>query len=243
MERGNETLKTHLTECQAMEIRQTRKGWLVECLGCEARSEFKYFIDNNQMAHSLEESNCFLRMFCQPCYDWTMEVKDLNTNSEILKVNRPFQCCIGSCKCCCYQTATITSGGQKLGQIKENCYYCVPSFNTYDDNNQHTYTIHPPTCCGGMCVNCCAEGNPCCGRGCCKVPFWIFPASQTQTNGNVERVGKILKKPKSLMTELLTEANAFEVEFPTDATTSQKAVLVGSTLFFNSIFFESSQDG
>jgi len=55
-------------------------------------------------------------------------------------------------------------------------------------------------------------------------------------------VGKILKKPKSAFTEIFTEANAFEVDFPTDATASQKAVLVGTSIFFNSIFFEGSQD-
>lgn len=242
MERGTAIMNTHLSSCQLMEIRQTRRGWLQECFGCEAKSEFKYFIDNKQVADSLEESAFCCRCFCQPCYGWKMQVKDLDTKSEILEVERPWQFAVGSCKCCCYQQATIVSGGHRLGRIEETCFFCVPSFKTYDDQGKHTYTIHPPTCCCGVCVNCFTEGNPCCGRGCCKVPFWIFPSTQSQTDGSVNYVGKILKKPKSIMTEVFTEANAFEVHFPTDATVSDKAVLVGSTIFFNSVFFEKSQD-
>jgi Scramblase len=241
MDRGTEAMRNHLSSCRVMDIRQTRRGWLQDCLGCEAKSEFKYFIDNTQMAHSLEQSNCINRICFHACYSWTTEVKDLNTDAELLRVDRPCQCGIGGCKCCCYQSAIVTSGGERLGRVTETCYYCVPSFNMYDDRDQHVYIIHPPTCLCGVCVNCCAEGNPCGPTGCCKVPFWIFPSDQKQTDGSVPRVGKILKKPKSMMTELLTEANAFEVEFPEDATTSQKATLIGTALFFNSIFFEDSQ--
>lgn len=243
MERGTDAMRYHMTSCNKMDIRQTRRGWIQECLGCEAKSEFKYFVGETQMGYSLEESGCCARIWCQPCYSWKMEVKELNTNNELLTVERPCSCPVGSCKCCCYQTATVTSGGQPLGRIQEKCYYCVPSFGLYDESDRHVYTIHPPTCCGGMCMNCCTEGCPCSPRGCCKVPFWIFPPDQRNTNGgDAPHVGKILKKPKSAFTEIFTEANAFEVDFPTDATASQKAVLVGTSIFFNSIFFEGSQD-
>jgi hypothetical protein len=91
-----------------------------------------------------------------------------------------------------------------------------------------------------MCVQICSEGNPC-GKGCCKVPFWIFPAGQANTGGDAPHIGKILKKPKSLGVEAFTDANAFTITFPEQASADEKALLVGTSIFFNAIFFEGDQ--
>ena len=165
-----------------------------------------------------------------------MTVKENNTEAELLTVERPFAWPACACKCCCYQQATITSGGQELGNIKEGCYFCVPSFTVVDHKAEPLYVVHAPTCIGGMCVNCCAEGNPC-GRGCCLQSFRVYPYAQKgQTDGDAPYIGKvgrskrahhkgttfiqrlthlmdvlcficqILKKPKSMMTEIFTDA-------------------------------------
>jgi Scramblase len=42
------------------------------------------------------------------------------------------------------------------------------------------------------------------------------------------------------MTEVFTEANAFEITFPKNATADQKGMLTGSALFLNTNFFENS---
>lgn len=172
-----------------------------------------------------------------------MEVKELNTEAEMLTVDRPFACCAGSCKCCCMQKATVTSGGQPMGSIKEQYYCCVPTFTLSDGKGEPIYVMHQPTCCGGCCVNPCTEGNPCCGKGCCKEPFHIYPYDQENTNGDAPYVGKILKKEKSGATAVFTEADAFEVNFPSDATTDQKALLVGTSIFLNAVFFEDNGGG
>ena len=39
-----------------------------------------------------------------------------------------------------------------------------------------------------------------------------------------------------------TKQDAFDVEFPDNATTDQKAILVGSTILINAVFFESSNN-
>jgi hypothetical protein len=91
-----------------------------------------------------------------------------------------------------------------------------------------------------MCVNCCAEGNPC-GKGCCKQSFRVYPADQSSTDGDAPYLGVILKKPKSLGTELFTDANAFVVDFPTDATADHKGMLIGTSIFLNALFFEGDQ--
>lgn len=168
-----------------------------------------------------------------------MRINEVGTEAELLRIERPCACTAGTCKCCCYQTAKFSSGGNELGMITETCYFCVPSFKIQDASGKEMYILHPPTCCGGMCMNCCTEGNPCCGKGCCKVPFWIFDAGATNTNGSeAPKLGMILKKPKSLAVEVFTDANAFEVQFPPTASVEQKAILVGTAVFLNAVFFE-----
>jgi hypothetical protein len=36
-DRGDGAMKTHLTGCDKLVMKQTRRGWLQECLGCEVR--------------------------------------------------------------------------------------------------------------------------------------------------------------------------------------------------------------
>jgi len=238
MDRGSAPLKAHLEGCEQFDMRQTRRGCLQEIMGCEARTEFKYFIGETQIAHSLEESDCCCRIFCQQMYPYKVEVKELNTDAELFTAERPMNCPVNSCKCCLYQKMTVSSGGQELGTIKENCWYCVPEFTAVDHDGKEIYIIRPPVCCGGMCVNCCAEGNPC-GKGCMKSSFEIY---NPEGYGNdAEPLGKILQKPKSLMTELFTDAQAFDVKYPSDANVAQKGLLAGATLLMNSLFYEGSQ--
>uniref|UniRef100_A0A7S3L062 Phospholipid scramblase n=2 Tax=Amphora coffeiformis TaxID=265554 RepID=A0A7S3L062_9STRA len=173
-----------------------------------------------------------------------MVVKENNTEAELLSVERPCRCAAGGCKCCCYQEAAISSGGQRLGIIKEDCYFCVPSFTVKDSKLDGLYIIHPPTCLGGICINCCAEGNPCGKKGCCKASFRVYPYAQKgQTTDEAPYIGLILKKPKSMATEIFTDADAFDVTFPDNATVDEKAVLVGSTLLLNAVFFETDNSG
>mmetsp|Transcript_14693 Transcript_14693/g.30957 ORF Transcript_14693/g.30957 Transcript_14693/m.30957 type:complete len:253 (-) Transcript_14693:148-906(-) len=239
MDRGSDVLKTHLSSAATLSIRQTRRGWCQECLGCEARDEYKFFKEGekNEFATALEDSGFCIRYCFAPCHPFKMSVAEVGTSAELLSIDRPCACPVGACKCCCYQTMTVTSGGQPMGSVKEQCYCCVPRFKAFDEAGKELYKIHQPTCCGGMCINCCAEGNPC-GKGCCKASFRIYPASQDKTDGDAPYIGTILKKPKSFATEVFTDANAFDLTFPESASTDEKALLIGSAMFFNANFFE-----
>ena len=48
----------------------------------------------------------------------------------------------------------------------------------------------------------------------------------------------LLKKPKSLATEVFTDAQAFDVDFPQDATAAQKGIIMGTSLLINAVFYE-----
>ncbi len=77
----------------AMAIRQTRKGCVQQCFGCEAPDEFKWFDvsdeKNEHIATSLEESDCCPRICCTQCHEFTMVAKEEGTSEEILTMHRP----------------------------------------------------------------------------------------------------------------------------------------------------------
>ncbi|GMI42608.1 hypothetical protein TrCOL_g4586 [Triparma columacea] len=241
-------MERNLDVCDKMTIVQTRRGWCQELMGCQARTEFKYYNSSDvHFASSLDDSSCLCRLCCAPSYPFKSTVVEEGTNEEILTMTRPFKCPVGAMKCCCYQELTITpppdassSSPPPIGRIVEQCWFCVPRFLVLDGSGREVYKLHQPTCLGGLCVDCCAAGNPC-GRGCCKVPFAVFDAGETGTDGRGSKErekGKILKKPRSLASELFTDADVFEVDMPKGATTEEKAMLIGATAFLNANFFE-----
>jgi len=75
------------------------------------------------------------------------------------------------------------------------------------------------------------------------VSFRLFPIDQKNTGGDAEYIGVILKKPKSAMVEIFTDAEAFDVTFPDDATNDEKAIMAGTAVFINANFFEGDSGG
>merc|ERR1711998_300446 len=93
------------------------------------------------------------------------------------------------------------------------------------------YTVQQPSCLGGMCPNCMAEG--CCN---CKIPFYVYKPGIDPTDGS--QAGKIVKLWRGLGTEVFTDAASFHMEFPQDADEANKARLIGTTMMINMLFFE-----
>lgn len=279
MDRGSEALKTEMNDLEEIEIRQTRRGWCSELCGCDAKNEFKYYVnDGKQVFESLEEdTSCFCLVCCNSIHHYKAVVKkfDAVDEDEILTIIHPCACEMAACKCCCYQRATFESGGKQIGSIQETCYYCIPTFNIYspdpdpdpdpdpnatkeadDSGKKLLYTVRPPTCCGGLFIDCCADGNhcaknpeePCCDRGCCRASFRFYhvgkPNERIDFNTDC-KLGKISTKPKSLATHQFTDANILKVEFPDKAEfpdeaaiASVKGIFIGTAIFLNTIFFQ-----
>jgi len=237
----SEVMERNLGDTEGVVMNQLRKGCLQEILGCEAKTEFDVYKDKemkDKFATATEDSSFLARLCCSGCHGYTMAVKEKDSGDEIITVDRPMTCPMGGCKCCCYQTMTVSSAGAKLGVITEDCFYCVPHFTVTGSNDATIYKLSPPTCVGGMCVNCCAEGNPC-GKGCCKASIRIYAPDNFEEGSHL---GKILKVPKSFLTGLVSDADRFEIDFPKDASTEQKGILMGATVFMNSLFFETSNN-
>jgi len=256
-------------DTKTMSIRQTRKGWLQECLGCEAQTEFKWFNttggDAVKVAESLEDSSC--------CVPFDMVAREDGSNDEIFTMKRDLNCPAGPCKCCCFQKMdfNVESTGSYLGSVNEDCYLCVPSITVKGPNGQDVYIISPPTCCGGMCINDCADD----GESCCLCTETLYVYKPYEYNGGeMTPSGKIVKKrtTSEILKEVFKSVNAFDVNFPEDATIEEnapehatieekamlsgsvdvgfpedatieeKALLLGSAMYINTLYFETNKN-
>lgn len=239
MDRGTDSLKAKLQSCEKLEVRQGRRGWLQECLCCITKSDFTYLDGEKEIARSKEEFNFLCRCCFAPDHAFDMTVKEADSENELIEINRPYRMCLGTCKCCCKQEATIFSGEDDLGEIRETWWWFVPQFKVYDHNDDELYIIHPKTCVGGMCVDCFADGNPC-PHGCCIIPCQVYAGNTPDTN-EAEPIGRLAKIPKETFCDTYNETNYYEIEFPEGSSAAQKGLLLGSSLLINAIYFENSE--
>jgi len=237
-------------------IKQTRRGCLQEAMGCEAKNEFLISTVEQRdsfFMYALEDSSFLCRLCCANLRESKMDVKMGNSSAsgaQVMSYERPFQCAqVGPCKCCCFQQmGFFNEKREPIGQIKEDFYYCaVPSFTISDNSEKALFKVQMPTCCGGMCVNVCAEGL--CN---CRIPFYIYPSGTTEPGTELmsENIGEKGEKKAAQITkvwgglgsEMFTDADKFELLYPAGATPDQKAMLLGSVFFLNMNFFEKQKE-
>lgn len=236
---GTDEMRNILGSCDSMEIRHARRGWMQEFFCCISKSQFTYLNNKQVVAKSKEDFTFVCRCCFAPCHPFDMSIEDAKTETDFIEVNRPFRCCIGTGKCCCKQEATVFSGDEHLGDIKESCWWFVPSFKVYDQNETKLYVVKPPTCCFDGCVDCCPGGQNPCPLGHCRIPCNVYPV-----NNGVEGkdpVGRMDKIPKATFADTFNEINYFKVDFPDKATTDQKGLLLGSSILINAIYFENTE--
>jgi hypothetical protein len=221
-------------------VKQTRKGWFQECFGCDANTEFNIATmesPQGNFLYALENTSCCIRFCCGPMRPFTINVYAGTgaAGPAVASYERPFRCPLGNCKCCCYQQVIVKdSAGAVSGSVKETCYVCpVPRFNILRADGTVQYSLHQPTCCFGLCVNCCKEG--CCN---CRIPFYIY-----SPDNDANEVGKIVKIWGGFAKEILTDADTFEVQFPTNQDAATKARVLGATFLINQLFFERQKGG
>lgn len=224
-------------------VKQTRKGCIQELFGCEAKNEFLIFNNKDEsksgspeIMYSLEESSCMMRFCCKNNRGFTQTIwegtKD-NQGAPVLTMDRPLACPVQPCCCCNFAPFMNTITFADIGSAEVPCFFCLPSIKVKDRNGSEKYQVQMPSCCGGLCVNCMAEG--CCN---CKIPFYIYPPGPATDE---TKVGKIVKLWRGLGTEVFTDAASFQVEFPPNATDEDKALITGTTLYVNVLFFEKSE--
>lgn len=235
--------ESELEKFDSMFVAQTKKGCVQEIFGCEATNEFKIYPSKDEakgveVMYSLEESSFIQRLCCKNAraFDQTiwMGTKDAK-GGVVLKLHKDLTCGVASCQCCCNPAISFMYGDDsKLGSADVPFFFCLPKISVKGPEGTEEYSVQMPSCMGGICVDCMAEG--CCN---CKIPFYIYPPGK---GAKGEEVGKIIKMWRGMGTEVFTDAASFQLEFPKGIDTSAKARLLGTTMFLNMLFFEKGNE-
>eukprot|EP00605_Chrysophyceae_sp_TOSAG23-4_P002111 GSChrysophyteH1.ASY1.ANO1.2337.1 assembled CDS len=225
-----------IREVPALFVKQTRRGCFQELLGCEATSEFNIATpddENLNILYALEDSSFCIRLLCPQIHPWRFNVSVNKSSDPFLHVDRPLRCINAPLKCCCFQEVTALSpAGSELGSVKEDTCFCVPTFSVISSEGLVTHRISMSSCVGGMCINCC--------DGCqtCSVPFYIHPVNKDGSTDRKVTDGHIIKKWSGAVSEIMTDADNFELKFPSEADENLKASLLGAVFMINQLFFE-----
>jgi hypothetical protein len=173
-------------------VKQTKKDWVMELIGFPANSEFNISTmgdKSKNIFYAAEDTPFCTRCVCRGNRPYVLPLyQGYNKNgTKLAEYVRPLRCVQGACKCCCYQEMQTTVNGNYLGKVTETFRCCVPKFNILDADGKVEYFLSQPTCCGGCCINFCAEG--CCSS---RVPFYLFKPD-TQNTVKENQVGHIVK--------------------------------------------------
>jgi Scramblase len=224
-----------LSEHADLYVKHTRRNWFQELLGYEAKSEFHIATLQNRGANIMyarEDSSFWARLFYLNLHPWDMSVwhGDSPGGVKLADYHRPVRCAPCPMKCCCHQQIHHKdTNGESIGVTVEDFYYCVPKFNVQDSLGNVEFVISNPTCLNGRFVDCFEEGV-----FTCRVPFYIYPAGSTKHVAGVH-VGKIVKTWNGFQ-KLYTDADTFELSFPSHSNSDSKARLLGSLFIVNQLY-------
>jgi hypothetical protein len=236
-------------------IKQTKKGCIQELMGCEAKNEFLIYksLDSQrdgqpEIMYSLEESGFCVRCCCQNNRPFTQTIwkgtKDAHTEVFLdMKKDWAFPLSPGYGPCFCGLIPALNKPPfiqsikmGDIGSVEIPCFCCIANLKIKDETGKVQYQMQQPSCMGGMCVNCFAEG--CCN---CKVPFYMFEPDVVKCEVGKE-VGKVVKLWRGIGTEIFTDAASFQVTFPPGLDDVSKKRIIGSVFMVNMQFFESSRN-
>ena len=241
-------------------VKQTKKGCLQECCGCEANTEFKISTKeqkDNDILYAIENTSCCLRCCCPSNRPFKITVSQggKKGGAKIATYDRAWACPVSCCKCCCRQRVYVTSylHSVHIFSLIELEMAYVRSCREVKNEQGHSLGNITETC--WWCVPkfainrpngtteykihpptcCCGTVVNVCAAGCCncKVPFDIIDHDKG------EKVGRITKVWSGLGKELLTDADNFETDFPVYADGASKARILGAVFLLNQVFFES----
>jgi len=260
------SLEPYLGNKQAILVKQTMRGCCQECMGCEAKSEYKISaMDFNYMEtggvlkegamtqpdemYVLEESS-----FCMRCCWRDGRPMDVNVTAgaeaggaPIISYKKPCGCPITfelddfDCPCCCFlpEMSATVDGSELKSKYLCDQYCCVSKFSYSEDGNV-VYIVQPDTCCGGCCPTCrCQRGKP-------MIPYFFHdPETMTRIDDgkDEENQPQIRKVWAGFKKECCSSADTFAVFFPQGADLKRKAGLLGLTFLIDFTIFERQGDG
>jgi hypothetical protein len=148
--------------------------------------------------------------------------------SPVFELERPFHCRWYCCPCdICHQEIRVRSGKHPLGRVIEMCWCCHPTLHVEDAHGDLKYKLVGDN----MCLRCCN----CFYWFCRCCPEYVIEIKNPKTD---KKEGKIKKKFAGVAKELFTDADNFKIHFPSDATPNERALLLGSVVLADYLYFE-----
>jgi len=262
-------LETYFGNKQAILVKQTARGCFQECMGCEAKSEYKISAMDHQYMETggilkegatsqtdemyvLEESSFFMRC----CWRDGRPMKvNVTAGSEaggdpIISYEKPCGCPVSfsipidnseiDCPCCCFlPEMSSTIDGSEVKSKYVCDQYCCVSKFMYSEDGKDVYLVQPDTCCGGCCPTCR------CSRGKPMIPYFFHdPETKARIDdGKSEDTQPQIRKVwAGFKKECCTTADTFAVFFPQGSDTKRKAGLLGLTFLIDFTIFERQGD-
>lgn len=199
----------------------------------------KDFKASPELLKAKEESDCLCRICLMKWREFTMDISSEATGNVVYKIMRPFKCTL---LCCCVminpQELSISDDqGNVIGRTVQD-WQCLPAMcgKTYlkveDKDGNTQYNIEHNQCCNANAFN---PAVPCL----CPVNhFSIMSADMTQEVGGLDNIF-----PGCNFEGLCSpDTDNYKLTFPTDATPDQKAMLLGSTVLIEYLFFEKGSE-
>ena len=212
---------------------------LEQITGCESQNRYYVFSQSPQAGMKLlfkckEQSECCQRNFCSSSSrEFIMDIKHVanagsmndNFQKSFVHAYKPFKC-----TCFCLErpemTVSFNQGNQLIGKVKQPFTCCDPLFTIYDNSGVVRFYISADCCqCGILCSkNCCGKIS--------EALFNIY-----KDIGMTQPVGSIIKKVASF-SEIVTNADSYQINFPADAAPNEKLLLIVAGLMIDYQFFE-----
>ena len=225
-----------LATCPSLLIRQEPE-FFEALTGCETPNIYHVF-GNTAMGFKylfkcLERSNCCARR-CLPSTQrpFNLDIIHCNSMDQLgMGYTTPFATMVKPCTCTMYCLCRpeidviLNSTGQPIGKIIHACSVCDPVFEVY--NGTGLRFIVTGSCC--QCALLCPTSIGKCYRG----EFDILEGGQP--------VGKITREIASL-SEMVTDADSYVVNFPPNADANDKLLLIGLTMLLDYQYFETDAD-
>lgn len=250
-----------MSDCPAILIKQRLQAIEILCPACEKKNKYKIaalhdkdrmqnswstdvWDDSPQILVAKEDSDVMCRICCQKWREFTMDIKDANTDEKRYEYFRPFKtnmtlamnpyCCWWGACWICLQPQEIQAKdgeGNKIGRVEHdmrcaNWFCCCASchWKAYDENDKLQY-VFKDRCCDGC--NCCAPSP------CVEVhTIDIMDPEEKETLGTINNYfpGCNLKA--------CAATSHYKMEFPPDATEKQRGLLLGGLMLIEFMLFE-----
>jgi len=205
---------------QKIELLEAFTGW---------ETENKYKIKNSAgqtIFYAIEKSDCCNRCCLGNLREFDIRITNFS-GKELIGLQRHVSGQGIFCWCCLQSINVAFPTGNAIGSVEEIWSFCNTILAVKDNSGQKIYVIKGPDAC---------TLKFCPPTFCCNdIVFEISNATEG------ECVGTIIKKWSGFSREVFTDADNFQIIFPSNATVENKAILIGATFLIDFMYFEDTQ--